>query len=724
MRRPVKCDLLRDDARLYRVLWCEPGGPRIAVLDINRSTGWPEFLDLGDVLDDLEDGVVTYEEDTLVLDVRRDEEIPSRQIEHRDTAWRLIEALVKDEPAVYQKAKRCARLTEIVQNNDIAWNAAARYLQLYWRRGMTKNALLPRFSACGAPGRKREDTTVRRGRPRRVGFPLGANITEEHKRCFSLAIRHHYAKNRKLTLVDAHKTCLRLCFSDMIVEENGQIRHVEKPEFADIGFPTYGQFKYLAKAERFAHDVLRQRETPRVYEMKRRGLPGSTTREAWGPGSRYQIDATVVDLYLVSSRDPKLVIGRPIIYVVIDAFSRLITGLYVGLEGPSYVAAMMALANAAAPKKAYCAQFGIDIEEEDWPVHHLPSILLADRGELAGIGIENALQTFGVLIENAPPYRGDWKGLVESQFRTIHSGFKAYTPGYVEPDFQQRGARDYRTDAVLDLEAFTKIIIDMVLVYNRFHVLRDYERHTGLTEDGVLSIPLELWRWGIANISGPPKARPPEQVRFALMRTEQTSVTRHGIRFRKMYYTCDTAISEGWLEKARAKSFKITISYDDRDASRIYVHTPKVGLGFDIARLAPKSIQYDTLSGWDVAALRLKDDRLHAHHEQAEQLEEAGRISRMEQIVEGAKEKLRQAGPVGPAAKRVRDIRPNRAREKAERRINEAMAFRPDADQPKPEPGVVVPFSPPAARPVSQNTTPRAALLKRRLERSDEQNEE
>lgn len=289
MKRPAKCDLLRDDAHLYRVLWCEPGGPRLVVLDVSRATGWPEFLDLGDVLDDLDDGVLTYEMDTLVLDVRRDEEIPPRHIAHRDTAWNLIEALVKDEPAVYEKAKRCARLTEIVRNNDIAWNAAARYLQLYWRGGMTRNALLPRFSACGAPGRQRADTTVRRGRPRREGYPIGTNITEEHKQCFSLAIRHHYAKNRKLTLVDAYKTCLRLCFSDKIVDDHGRATHEAKPEFTDIGFPNYGQFKYWAKAERFTHDVLRKRETSRIYEMKRRGLTGSTTREAWGPASRYQI---------------------------------------------------------------------------------------------------------------------------------------------------------------------------------------------------------------------------------------------------------------------------------------------------------------------------------------------------------------------------------------------------------------------------------------------------
>lgn len=54
--------------------------------------------------------------------------------------------------------------------------------------------------------------------------------------------------------------------------------------------------------------------------------------ETIGPGSRYQIDATIGDVYLVSEYNRNQIIARPIIYVVIDVFSRMITGVYVGLE--------------------------------------------------------------------------------------------------------------------------------------------------------------------------------------------------------------------------------------------------------------------------------------------------------------------------------------------------------------------------------------------------------
>lgn len=63
------------------------------------------------------------------------------------------------------------------------------------------------------------------------------------------------------------------------------------------------------------------------------------------------------------------------VYVVIDVFSRMVVGLYVGLEGPSWFGAMMALANTVSNKVLYCKQYGIDITKEDWDCHYLPQTL-------------------------------------------------------------------------------------------------------------------------------------------------------------------------------------------------------------------------------------------------------------------------------------------------------------------------------------------------------------
>ena len=108
-----------------------------------------------------------------------------------------------------------------------------------------------------------------------------------------------------------------------------------------------------------------------------------------GPGSKYQIDASVGDIYLVSQFDRSNIIGMPVMYFVIDVFSRMVTGMYIGLEGPSWVGAMMAIANAALDKVAYCREYGISIAEEEWPCYHIPAVILGDRGEMESKNADN-----------------------------------------------------------------------------------------------------------------------------------------------------------------------------------------------------------------------------------------------------------------------------------------------------------------------------------------------
>ena len=78
----------------------------------------------------------------------------------------------------------------------------------------------------------------------------------------------------------------------------------------------------------------------------------------------------------------------------------------------------------------------------------MPVRLLGDRGEMAGRMVETFINSFNVHVENTAPYRADWKGLVEQQFRLLPARFKAYTPGYIQEDYQQRGGNDYRLDDV------------------------------------------------------------------------------------------------------------------------------------------------------------------------------------------------------------------------------------------------------------------------------------
>ena len=53
----------------------------------------------------------------------------------------------------------------------------------------------------------------------------------------------------------------------------------------------------------------------------------------------------------------------------------------------------MTLCNAASDKVAYCAEYGIEITESQWPCRYIPDSILADRGELEEPDADSAPET-------------------------------------------------------------------------------------------------------------------------------------------------------------------------------------------------------------------------------------------------------------------------------------------------------------------------------------------
>ncbi len=214
--------------------------------------------------------------------------------------------------------------------------------------------------------------------------------------------------------------------------------------------PTLRQFSYWYHKERDLTRTLVKREGQNRFNTHYRPVLGDSTGMAFGPGSVYQIDATDGDIYLVSGLDPQRIIGKPVIYLVVDVFSRMLVGLSVTLEGPSWLGAMLALENATADKVAFCQQHGVTIASQDWPCQCLPEMLLADRGEFEGYHADNLVNDLNITVSNTAPYRADMKGIVEQFFRLTNDRIIDSLPGAVQE--RSRGEPDYRLEARLNLE--------------------------------------------------------------------------------------------------------------------------------------------------------------------------------------------------------------------------------------------------------------------------------
>lgn len=631
-------------------------------------------------------------------------EISDLEKAYRDAAWEVVGPLVQNEPAIYNRTTRGTLVAETVARTGTTKVTIYNYLKRYWQRGKVKNALLPDFKNRGAKGSPKKAGSRKRGRPRKLGDTVGKNADDEMKQIFEKAVSRFYHNRKELPFTAVYDLMLKEYYTDRVVLADGQIHLQLKPPDE---LPSIGQFRYWYKKTYDESVKINARKGESTFLRNHRAVLGKADANIVGPGSQYQIDATIGDIYLISRFNRANIIGRPVIYFVIDTFSRMITGMYVGLEGPSWAGAMMALCNAASDKVSYCREYGIDIVEDQWPCRHLPDTILADRGEMESNSVDTLINALNVRVDNAPPYRADMKGIVEQYFHTINTKTTIFLPGHVKPDMMQRGGHDYRLDAKLDIHQFTKIMIQCALNHNNDHYLDGYERHEDMIADDVVPIPINLWTWGIAHRSGRLRSVSEDLIKLCLMPTGTALVTMKGIRFKGLIYLCERAVKEHWFETARAKgSFHVDISYDPRNMNTIYLH-----------EAGRSKVESCFLADWERKYRDKCLDEIRWLQESEKMMKHGRRLqeaqarvdlnAEIEKVVHEAEAMAQQTTLPKSKGERTGNIKANRAAEKKALRQDEVFVLNGDIPAP-----IAVPPKPADV----DDMSPTLALIKKKLE--------
>ncbi len=677
------------ETKVERIIWVDKNYVIAFVFDINTNKGVPCAKRISEIEEAIVEGVALKLKSDPWLKIVKENNLSNKEIEIRDRTWNIIADLVKQEPDIYDRKLRGSLVVEAIARSQkkVAKKTVYSYLRKYWQRGKTKNSLLPDYSNSGGKGKTRKySDNIKRGRPRKYKkveeIGEGVNITEADRKIFRIAIAKSYNNRKGNFLTTAYELMLKDNYTDeKVLDERGVIKSILIPPNLR---PTIRQFRYwYDKEHRNIRKTVSSRRGSRAFELEHRAILGSSKQETIGPGSRYQIDATIADVYLVSRYNRNWIIGRPVVYTVIDVFSRMITGIYVGLEGPSWLGMMMALVNAATDKVQYCAEYGIEITEDEWLSHHIPEVILGDRGELAGKNVETSIDNLGIRIENAAPYRGDQKGIVERHFKTIHGKVKPFLPGYVDVDFAQRGGKDYRLDSKLDLDEFTRAIIYLTLDHNNNHYLNDYARETAMIIDDVMAKPKELWLWGIANRSGMLKTFSEDIIKLNLMPPGRATITAKGIKFKKLYYTCEKAAREQWFEKARSGSLGknekyLDISHDPRKPDYIYIRSSD-GRDYEKCSIIDFEDRYLGKTWEEIEYLLAHEQLQEQKHQGHETQTKVDLMAEFENIVEKATTSTNAVQDKTLSKReRVKGIRDNRAFEKEKRREKEAFELNKD----------------------------------------------
>ncbi|OBR92965.1 transposon Tn7 transposition protein TnsB [Clostridium ragsdalei P11] len=555
-------------------------------LDINLCT--PKMENLDKLEEEIKNNILVKINDPYLKSVD-ESKISMVEKEKRDLYWPIITKVWEDRKIeLLDRRTRSTLLKEVSSSLNITVITLRRLLNRFWQRGMNKNSLLPDYKNSGGKGKERNPSDSKVGRPKKISYieeaKEGVNVTKDLKRQFELAVNKYYRNNKKVSIMDTYNYILRDFFSDVVIKDGEKSFIV----WDKLRIPTYDQFYYWFKKNEDPKKDIVLRESAKEFELKNRELLSNSTIETDGPGTRFQVDATIADIYLVSSLDRNRIIGRPVVYAIIDVFSRLVTGIYVGLEGPSWFGAMMALDNMITDKVEFCKSYGIEIVDEQWPAKHIPDIIIADRGEFEGYSVENLINNLNIKIENTPPYRGDLKGIVERSFKTTNEKIKHKTPGAIQKEYRKRGDRDYRLDATLTLEEFTKIYINLVLEHNNKQIDK-YPVEIEMLKDNIAPIPSVLWNWGIENKKGRLRTVDREVLRLNVLPRGRANVSRAGIRFKGLYYGSQKALEEQWFIKSKVRS--IEILYDPRNMNNIYIPYEE-GKSFETCYLLDPSKQY------------------------------------------------------------------------------------------------------------------------------------
>ncbi|WP_020405486.1 Mu transposase C-terminal domain-containing protein [Hahella ganghwensis] len=579
-------EVLSLEDALYRVLHVT--GDQIVWIPIEDKKAFPSVIALAEINKLILDEKLKRVEDPYSLLLLLSPDKGSKEIEKRDRNYGIIKPLI-EEPLFYVPKIRAAHVKTILSKGEISKPYLYRLIRQYWQRGQIPNALLPDYRNSGGKGKKRVAKEKKLGRPRALTEGTGAVIDETTEKLFRIVIDKYLLKEGSFTLAFAHRR-LKLLYDQFF------------PNTPESEKPTKRQLGYFYDREYSHAEKLIAKFSESIYKKDIRPLTSTAAMQAPGPGSRFEIDATIADIILVSDADRNQPVGRPVVYVVVDAFSRFIVGWYIGFENPSYVTAIQALHLAITDRNEFLKDQDFDTESVHWPTPGLPEALLADRGELLGHQIESLESSYHVRLENTPPYRGDAKGIVERNFRTLQAEFKPFAPGVVTgPTVKKRGGRNYWLDGKLTISEFKEIIVSSIIMRNFVDPLSKYDRCMDMPAD-LPSVPVHLWNWGLQHRTGRLRKAEPERLRIALLPKEHATVSENGICLFGLYYSSSEVLESGWMHRSEKSNRprNVSVAYDPNNANEIYLFNKPGSREYWACRLTDLSREYRNSSFWGV----------------------------------------------------------------------------------------------------------------------------
>ena len=428
------------------------------------------------------------------------------------------------------------------------------------RMGISQVSLLPRRDRCGAPrvtrpcdpgGRKKAG---RKTRTQRVAKLHGV-ILEPKQPGMSTEWRDAIiaADKQIKTPVkpDMPSRCTMILESHFVKkyrQENGQLVPVD-PKQGE--YPNNRQIRRVLEVEIPRLQRLLEKTTSGHFKRSLRGLVARNWKGVAGPGHTWAIDSTVGDIYLRSSLNRAWIVGRPIVYIIVDVWSTAVVGFHVCLTGPSWNTAKTSIFNAVGDPALLGEVWGYEPILSLFPAPTMCYQLMCDRGEYLSKGA--SLTAFKLIpsMAYAPPYRPDLKGLVEVLHRIEKDAQFLFIPGamdYRRAEFDLR--KSHPDESAMTVREYVQYLH---IIFSNYNLTADRSHRVDahMAAAGVFPSPAGLWRWAFAMGIGLQRAIPQSDLISTLLDSDTARVGRSSVVYAGNDYSCPTIEAEGWTTFAR-----------------------------------------------------------------------------------------------------------------------------------------------------------------------------
>lgn len=575
--------------------------------------------------------------------------------ELNDRMRKTAEDLLTQEESLFwlaDREKRAAFFRRTAEKYEVSTFTVRRFVRDYLQNNLSLRIIGCKYFRCGGKGKmKTYNNGKRAGRMGISQVPRTDGVVVQ----FEAMLKRYLSSKTRMSISMLYEDLCRQYYSTKKIV-NGEMYYELYPASCR---PTQKQIYNFVKSRMTSAEKYTAQYGSKNTRNNIRPLHSDTIAdlEIKSIGGRYEMDEMETDYYLVSRHDRSKPIGRAILYLMIDVYSKMITGFSVGLDNNSWDGAKMALLNMAEDKVEICKRAGIDINYDKWPVSGvLPCQIEVDNGaEYLGENFEKFSRENGIKVAYVPPGMGSYKPNVEQAFRQFNSSVNGRIPGEI---IKGEYGMPHIMNARLTIEEFYKVVLQFIIYHNNTTTIK-YRGDAAVFAAAIVPTPVNVWTLCQEKQNGLRKIQNMDQYKYSLLVEGKASITREGIVHHKVIYTCE---DEKWLEaQMQDVCFNgrksLNIRYDNRNMNIIYFElNGKIVQGWINERKTSNEI-YAGCSLREVLEINrtLKEIEWRGNEQRLQ--EKINMNSKVDSIVKEARKKHTQSNS-------KRDIRENRLREK------------------------------------------------------------